>query len=160
MNRSLRFKIVAPLALALALVLAPAAQAGNAAVCQKAKAGHAAFTEDYEFFIRAFTAENSGNADQWTDVMRGTLALWRQRMLNTRASTPKGWRAREAVLHLIKSSRLAVVNNFIPAVELQREGQRDGALDFFTGGQVRLARAAKDVLPRLRAIGCGGAASG
>jgi hypothetical protein len=32
MNRSLRFKIVAPLALALALVLAPAAQAGNAAV--------------------------------------------------------------------------------------------------------------------------------
>jgi hypothetical protein len=140
------------------MALAPAVQAGNAAVCDKAKAGHRAFTEDYEFFVRAFTAENSGNADQWANVMDATLSLWRQRMLNTRASTRKGWRAREAVLNLIKSSRFAVVNNFMPAVELQREGQRDGALDFFTGGQLRLARAAEDVLPRLRAIGCGGEA--
>jgi len=155
MHHSLRVKIVAPLALALALMLAPAAQAGNAAVCHKAKAGHAAFTEDYEFFIRAFTAENSDNADQWTEVMRGTLSLWRQRMLNTRASSPKGWRAREAVLNLIKRSRYAVVDLFMEAVRLQREGQRDAALDFFVGGQRVLAKSAIRVVPRLRPINCG-----
>ena len=158
MIRALRLGIVAPLALALALMLVPAARANNAGVCQKAKRGHAAFTEDYEFFVRAFTAENSDNADQWTDVMRGTLSLWRQRMLNTTASTPDGQRARTAVLALINRSRYAVVNFFMEAVRLQRADQRDGALDFFVGGQRRLATATALALPRLRAIGCGGLA--
>lgn len=79
MNRSLRFQIAAPLAVALALLLAPAAQANDADVCQAAKAGHAAFTEDYEFFVRAFTAENSDNADQWANFMSGGLSSWRNR---------------------------------------------------------------------------------
>ena len=158
MIRAVRLRIVAPLALALALMLAPAAQADDDRVCQKAKGGHAAFTEDYEFFVRAFTAENSDRAEQWTIVMRGTLSRWRQSMLNTRASTENGQRARKAVLTLIGRSRYAVVNFFDEAIDLQRANQRDGALDFFVGGQRRLARAAALALPSLRAIDCRGLA--
>lgn len=155
MHHSLRFKIVAPLAVALALLLAPAAQANNADVCQAAKAGHAAFTEDYEFFVRAFTAENSYNADQGANLMSAGLSSWRNRMRNTTASTPNGWKARKAVLRLIKRSRYVVVDLFMEAVRLQVAGHRDGALDFFVGGQRVLAKSAIRVVPRLRAINCG-----
>ena len=154
MNRSLRRKIVAPLALALALMLAPAAQAGNAAVCQAAKRGHAAFTDDYRYFVTAFTAEHTDDAEFGVDLMRDDLRLWRNRVRNTNASTPRGVAARKAVLTMIKRSRDGVTTLAI-AVGWQQIGERDAALDAFIGGQRSLAHAAAAVQPRLRAINCG-----
>lgn len=154
MNRYLRFGIAAPLAVAMTLMLIPAAQANNRDVCRAAQAGHARFTEDYRYFIRAFTAENSDNAEQWTIIMRYSLSRWRSRVLDTNASTEAGKRARRAVLVLIARSR-AGVRLFDDAIDLQRSDLREAALETFTDGQQVLAEAAEHALPRLRAIGCG-----
>jgi 3-hydroxyisobutyrate dehydrogenase-like beta-hydroxyacid dehydrogenase len=154
MNRFLRFRIAAPVALAVTLMLAPAAQANNADVCQAAKHGHAAFTDDYRYFVTAFTAENTDDAEFGVDLMRDDLRLWRNRVREANPSNPRGVAARGAVLKLISRSRLGVAD-FSEAVNSQRANDREVALDFFIGGQRILARAAVKVQPRLQAIGCG-----
>lgn len=135
-------------------MLAPAAQAGNAAVCQEAKRGHAAFTDDYRYFVTAFTAENTDDAELGVDLMRDDLRSWRNRVRNIIASTRRGVAARKAVLTMIKRSRDAVLTLAL-AVGYQQIRERDAALDAFIGGQRSLARAAALVQPRLRAINCG-----
>ena len=157
MLRSLRFQIIAPLVVTLALGLVPAAQAANADVCRAAKRGHAAFTDDYRYFVTAFTAERTDDAELGVDLMRHDLRSWRPRVRNTIASTPRGVAARKAVLKLIERSRLAV-EMFSDAVRDQRVNERETALDYFMGGQNVLAGATADALPRLQAIGCRGSA--
>ena len=154
MNRYLRFRIVAPLALVLTLMLLPTAQANNRDVCRVAQAGHSRFTDDYRYFIRAFTAEHTDNAEQWVILMRESLSRWGRRVRNTTASTEAGRRARRAVLRLISRSR-GGVRLFNDAVALQRADLREQALDTFTMGQGVLAEAAERAVPRLRAIRCG-----
>lgn len=155
MISSLRFRIAAPLAVALALILVPAAQANDARVCQVAQTGHAGFTDDYLSFTRAFTAENTDNARQWVTVMYISLSSWRRSMLNTNHSTRAGKKARKAVLLWIKRSRIGGVDLLSEAVTLQAQDLRDEARNAFIDGQRKLAHAAELVLPRLRAIDCG-----